>query len=724
MQSWYTSKELEQLGLPALPTTGRRIREKADRESWLRRERAGRGGGFEYPIEALPAEARAELERRAAEEAGGQVAAGMPEFVRASLVAAAAVPAPQANVLCEVVGVTRRQQDKMQAKLKVVQLWRAMHASLGRRPTVSQAIFAEQYNAGKVEVPEWVRVAEPTITQASLRRWVHRLDERGEMGLAGDYRPGQGIIDRQPELRTYVLGIVAGYPSLPSAAVILQAVRAHFARRDDIAIPDLRTVQRWIRDWSTKNAQTALALANPDGWRGKHMVAFGSYSESVVRLNQLWELDSTPADVLLVDGRYTVIGVIDVYSRRAKLLVSKTSKSVAIGSLTRRALLDWGVPESMKTDNGSDYTSRHLERVIDGLGIEHLLCMPFSPHQKPHIERFFRTFSHGLFELVPGFIGHNVAERKAIESRKSFADRMMTRGEVVEIAMNAQELQAFCDKWCDLVYHQAPHDSLGGKTPFLMAVEWPHPLNRIANERVLDVLLAEAPQGDGQRTVAKSGIRVDNAVFIAPELEAFVGQAVHVRYDPADLGRIFVYDAATMAFVCVAVCPERTGHDRAEIAAEARSRQKKRIAEEVKVLKQAAKEAKAIDPIEEILRERAAEAAKVSVFPQPSLEYESDGTREAAKVVEALQAPVEAPHTPEAVARGAELIQQWQEAHEQREEPIDKYRRLYRAEECGEALAPADEAWMRMFEDRPAGRGMKMALDYEREQRAARQDQQ
>ncbi len=36
--------------------------------------------------------------------------------------------------------------------------------------------------------------------------------------------------------------------------------------------------------------------------------------------------DSTPADVMLKDGRHSIIGVIDLYSRRVKLHVSKTSQ--------------------------------------------------------------------------------------------------------------------------------------------------------------------------------------------------------------------------------------------------------------------------------------------------------------------------------------------------------------------------------------------------------------
>ena len=42
----------------------------------------------------------------------------------------------------------------------------------------------------------------------------------------------------------------------------------------------------------------------------------------------------------------------------------------------------------------------------------------YSGWEKPHIERFFRTLSHGLIELLPAYIGHCVADRQVIEARK------------------------------------------------------------------------------------------------------------------------------------------------------------------------------------------------------------------------------------------------------------------------------------------------------------------
>lgn len=58
-QDWYTAKQLA--GLPGMPGTDRRVRERAKRESWQNRKRQGVGGGFEYHISSLPSDTQAAL---------------------------------------------------------------------------------------------------------------------------------------------------------------------------------------------------------------------------------------------------------------------------------------------------------------------------------------------------------------------------------------------------------------------------------------------------------------------------------------------------------------------------------------------------------------------------------------------------------------------------------------------------------------------------------------
>src|SRR5690606_36912574 len=211
------------------------------------------------------------------------------------------------------------------------------------------------------------------------------------------------------------------------------------------------------------------------------------------------------------------------------------------------------------------------------LDIDQLVSAPFSPWEKPFVERGFRTFAHGFEELLPGYCGHNVAEAQELRAQASFAERLFKKNAVVDIRLTAAELQDFCDRWCRDMYEQDEQEGLDGQTVFERVSSWRHPIRRISDERVLDVLLAEAPDGHGGRTVTKKGLRVDGLVYIAPELATLIGERVQVLYDPADVGRVVVYHSEQ--FVCVAECPEVSGVSRREVAIEASKRQREAINE-------------------------------------------------------------------------------------------------------------------------------------------------
>ncbi|WP_420012975.1 integrase catalytic domain-containing protein [Tateyamaria sp.] len=178
--------------------------------------------------------------------------------------------------------------------------------------------------------------------------------------------------------------------------------------------PGLRAVQRWLKAWraDSSNARALSAVSDPDGHRSRRAPALGNRAVGVDAPNALWELDSTPADVMCLDGRHQIVGAIDVWSRRVKLLVVPVSRTTAICALLRRCLIDWGVPSLVRTDEGRDYTSAHLARVLADLGVTHDVCPPYTPDAKPYIERMLGTLTRDLFAFLPGFTGHNVADRK------------------------------------------------------------------------------------------------------------------------------------------------------------------------------------------------------------------------------------------------------------------------------------------------------------------------
>ena len=603
MKEWYSVQELLKLNLPGFPGSVRGIDKLAKRQGWTSRPRQAVGGGLEYHYTALPPRAQAAI--LAGESTPAEAPPPRAEKPAYDPVAKAAGDAAAAQL-------QGRARARLDAKLAILE---AMAGLTGG--DLMAAVV--RYNAGELPVADEVRAETPTVSLPTVHRWRDQVKRLGLARVAGRYgnRKGCGLIDRQPELAAALRGLIVETPHVrPGFAHEWLTVRY---QDSGLSMPKPTTVRRWLEIWKTDHAELYCRLRDPDAWKSKYMVGWGDAAAAVVRLNQLWEFDSTPADVILQDGRHSILGVIDVYSRRVRLHVSKTSKATAVASLLRGALLGWGVPEIAKTDNGQEYVSNHVRRIFQALDIDQHLSAPFSPWEKPFIERFFRSFSHDLVEYLPGYAGHNVGEREQLRARQQFSDRLFVKNRTVELALTAAELQSFCDRWL-AGYHDRPHSGLSGRRPVEVLAGWREPTRRVTDERVLDLLLSEAPSDDGWRTVTKSyGLRVDNFEYIAIGLP--VGERVRVLYDPeGDMGRVYAFDGHGR-FLAVAECPEITGIDRRELAARAKAAQKTNSQAEYRAAKADAKALGLKDIAGEILAERETRARALVPFPTAGVEH-------------------------------------------------------------------------------------------------------
>lgn len=669
MKEWFSAKELA--GLPGLPGTVQKVNAKASRDDWRSQERSGRGGGREYHLHSLPEQTAAHLikhrvgaaidERiQAAEDAAKQELAKVNLAERMTAEAERRERLEGGLVAMTLDGNTKARDLAKHAILGAFFRFEQRHSERGRKAVVEE--FCRRYYSGEWDdfephIPVDAQRLIPEFSSSSLYRWLNKTRHGKHLGgVYGQHRRGTGIIDSQPDLARFIVAMICDKPHI-SRNTLYKGVLARFSDARDVAIPSSRSLQRWVSLWLTHHAELATANANPDAWKSRYMAASGSLSADIERINQRWELDSSPADVLLSDGRHALLACIDIYTRRAKLLVAKTSKAAAIALLLRRCLLDWGVPEVIKTDNGQDYVSQHIARVCALLGVRQECSAPFSPWEKGHVERFFRTFSHGVFELLPGFIGHNVTEREALRSRAEFSDRLFKKDATVELRMDVRQLQSFCDDWAENLYHRESHGGIG-TTPFLRAQDAREAVSHVPDERVLDLLLAEAPSNNGLRTVNKDGIRLDGDTYDAPSLEAYRRQTVQVLYDPDDLGRIYVYAhdrptdplqaqplKAGFHFVCVAECAARLGISRADVAARAaeiKQRQKARVQDEKRQLKRLARQVNTETVLDEIMAHRRAEAAQVVAFPKAKVAHHSDGIAAARDALAQADAAVQA----------------------------------------------------------------------------------
>ena len=636
-QEWWTAAELAALALPEIPTTESGVLRFGVREGWRSRPREGRGGGREYHVSALPEAARAELARRALAEAGaGAAVLAVP--------GAEAVPAKRLRRRRGPAAASGRSITRRDARLMVLALLDRYRRATGLPLRRARPMFADLYNgaagaagaagdrpACAVDVPDWVRAALPTVSASALADWA-ALRRRGQVdALGGAYgnRRGSGVIDRHPAVREFLAGGILQMPHL-AIGELRDCLRAEFGEpmtvdgvAEPLALPSLRSLQRWVERWRRENHELVMLETDPDRWKSTYRVAVGDAAAGIERVNQLWEIDASPTDVLLIDGRYTLYVVIDVFSRRIAGHVTKTAASAGALMALRRAVVAWGLPETVRTDNGSDFVSRAFTQALALLEVEQDVAPPFSPERKAFVERVIGTINHSFMPLQMGFVGHSVADRKAIEARRAFSRRLgQGEREAFAVEVDRETLQARLDAWCETVYGRRPHGGLGGRTPFAIAQGCRVP-RRTVEDDTLALLLAPAPAGstdrpEGLRSVGREGIRVEGATFWHPDLRAHIREDVLVRLDPEDMGAVWVFSADHSRFVCRATNIERAGVDRQEMTAKAKAAEKAHVAELRAEARRAKRQFAPHKVADAIIEQSRRQADGVVPFPAPA----------------------------------------------------------------------------------------------------------
>jgi transposase InsO family protein len=521
-------------------------------------------------------------------------------------------------------------RDTAEAWFEIIQHWKKRVGPL--RPAWGQLLslqnaFCEDYAARRIELRKSTYERVKPFSVKTLRRKLETLQEVGLGGLVpnwGNKNGGHYVLSN--EHQSFIFGLIGQNPDIRPVRAWSYLCTAYGSDN----VPTQQTVRNFILRWKKDNAQAHTFMVSPDLWRNLYQPAFGDMAESATHVNAVWELDSSPADVMCSDGkRWTVIGGIDVYSRRVMVVLHQSSSAEGVARLLRKMSLAWGLASKVRRDNGLDYASRRIDQFCHGLDIENQATPPFTPDAKPFIERFFRTLAYGLFEDLPGYIGHNVAQRQALRSRDSFAQRFMKRGGTVELPMTTEELQGWLDRWIEGVYHQGVHGELG-MSPNAKAGQCKQPVRKIEDERILDILLAAGIT----RTVQKKGIFWRCALYQSLALAGCVGSRVILREDPEDVGRVYVFREKASGepgeFLCVAVDRSLGGFTPQEYV-QAKKSAAKQVREQVKAIRSLA--ADDPNPMQELIRMRETQGGKAVPFKRTET-VDLEAVRQARKAVD------------------------------------------------------------------------------------------
>lgn len=275
------------------------------------------------------------------------------------------------------------------------------------------------------------------------------------------------------------------------------------------------------------------------------------------------EIDHTPCDIQVVDGQtHLVLGrpwvtvAIDHYTRMVVGIHIAFRKPCADSVLRclRHAIApksyvserfpeiqgEWpcyGLIEEIWVDNGLEFHGQDIEAGCSELGINVNYCPSREPHNKGVVERFNRSFNHGLLHRLPGTTFSKYENRLQYDSD----------GQAV---ITLTQLEELIHLWIVDVYGCEFHRGIQAAP----LQKWAEAVSKEKPElpRNLDALKVYLGQVE-RRSLNKNGIQAHELRYNSDALQAmryrYGDIEVTVRIDPDDLGTIYVLDEERKVYV-------------------------------------------------------------------------------------------------------------------------------------------------------------------------------
>ena len=253
---------------------------------------------------------------------------------------------------------------------------------------VELSVMEQRYQAVMAVVQDGWKVTEVAarlgVARQSVHNWIARYETGGLAALADrSHRPQSCPHQISPELEALICEIRRKHPGWGPIRI------AHTLDRQGVdELPSESSIYRCLKRHNLVELRR----------RKKRRDEFRRWERN--RPMQLWQMD-VMSGVLLDDGTdLKVVTGVDDHSRfciAAGLVRRATSRAVC--DVFRVAMLRYGVPDEVLTDNGRCFTGRFglhqaevlFDRMCRENGISHRLTAPRSPTTTGKIERFHQT---------------------------------------------------------------------------------------------------------------------------------------------------------------------------------------------------------------------------------------------------------------------------------------------------------------------------------------------
>jgi len=244
------------------------------------------------------------------------------------------------------------------------------------------------------------------VARSTLHRWIGRYLVGSIVGLADrSHRPLSCPHRVEPLVEAAVAEMRRKHPRWGSKRIRLELLRKLPPTwPEGVPPPAERTINRIL-------LRQGLALPRP---RKRPRSSYQRFERPAPML--LWGVDIVEG-VWLVDEttgvlrEVKVVTGVDDHSRfcvMAKVVERATSRAVCYAFA--QALVQFGSPEEVLSDNGKQFTDRFgkggevmFDRICRKNGIKHRLTAPASPNQNGKVERFHGTLRPDFFDVTDPF---------------------------------------------------------------------------------------------------------------------------------------------------------------------------------------------------------------------------------------------------------------------------------------------------------------------------------
>ena len=354
-------------------------------------------------------------------------------------------------------------------------------------------------------------ILEEGISERTIRRYMSAYANSRLEGLKPKDRKDKGMLRKvTQEILGEAINLKEELRGRSTRRIIEILVKEEKVKKGELSVT---TLNRHLKENGLSNRDLKKRQEKGNGSRRFQRIHKGSLWQADIKYGPYLPDPENPGKkkqaylLAIIDDatRYVVHGEFYLHQRQPILEDS-----------IRKAIIEYGVPETIYIDNGKIFISKWFRAACAHLGIEHISTAAYSPNSKGKIERFNRTMGEFLEELT----------LEPVETLKELNDKWRL--------------------WLREYYHQRPHRGLALKAGIK---EHRSPEEAWKND-IKELRVATSEQcrtsflWEGDRKVDKTGcFTLEGTTYEAGSV--YVGKRIEIRYDPFDLERVEIWEEGT-----------------------------------------------------------------------------------------------------------------------------------------------------------------------------------